>query len=94
LYRLSGLAGLAFADDFRRWLEHADKLAFAAGVAAEDAGPGLLHHQPQERHHRVDLAGQAFQCQLFEDINRPFHARRDLCGETLRLPHHATRRAE
>src|ERR1700674_2070446 len=47
------LAGLAFADDFRRWLEQADDLAFAAGVAAEDAGPGLLHHLADQRHHRL-----------------------------------------
>src|ERR1700680_2574441 len=94
LAELGRLAGLAFADDFRRWLEHAEHLAFAAGVAAEDAGAGLLHHLADQRHHPLDLRAQTLQRQLLADIGRAFHPAGDLRGEALRLPHHAARRTE
>jgi hypothetical protein len=69
-----GLAGLALVDDFGRWFEHAEELAFTARVAAEDAGSGLLHHLPDERHHLVELCPQAFQRQLLEHTRSPLHA--------------------
>src|ERR1700674_2391926 len=94
LAELGRLAGLAFADDFRRWLEQADNLAFAARIAAEDAGAGLLHHLAHQRHHRLDLRAQALQRQLLADIARAFHPGGDLRGEALRLPDHAARRTE
>jgi hypothetical protein len=43
--RTHGLGGLALADDFGRWFEQAEELAFAARVAA--AGSGLFNHLPR-----------------------------------------------
>jgi hypothetical protein len=80
------LAGFSFADDFRRGLEQAENLAVGARVAAQDARSGLLHHLPDERHHRIELAAQVLQRQLLQDVGRSFHARGDLGGKTLCLP--------
>jgi hypothetical protein len=37
-----------------RWPEQADDLAFAVGIASEEAGPGLAHDLLNPRHHRVE----------------------------------------
>jgi hypothetical protein len=84
------LAGFSLADDFRRGLEQAENLAVGARVAAQDARSGLLHHLPDERHHRINLAAQVLQRQSLQDVGRSFHARGDLGGKTLCLPHHPT----
>src|SRR5580658_4126908 len=74
LAELVGLAGLALANDFGRWLEQAEELALTARVAAEDTCPGLLHHLPDARRHQVKFLPQALQCQLFQNAPRPLHA--------------------
>ncbi len=94
LAELVGLAGLALADDFRRRLEHAQELAVAAGVAAEDAGAGLLHHLLDQRHHRLDLVTQAVERELRQHAGGLFDAGGDLAGEALGLADHAARRIE
>jgi hypothetical protein len=59
LAELVRLAGLAFANDLRRWLEQAEDLAFGVCIAAEDARSRLLHHLLDQRHQRVELMAQA-----------------------------------
>src|SRR5262249_50307665 len=94
LAELGGLAGLAFADDFGRWLEHAEELAFAARIAAEYACPRLLHHLPDEWHHLIELVAQPLQRQLLHDVRRLLDALDDLRRKALCLPHHPARRIQ
>jgi transposase len=58
--RLRWIAGLALADDLRRWLEHAEELALGVCVAAEDTRSRLLHHLLDQRHHGFEPLAQAF----------------------------------
>src|SRR4029077_324588 len=94
LAELVGLAGLALADDFGRWFEHAEKLAFTARIATEHARPGLLHHLSDQWHHLIELRPQAFQRHLIEHTRRLLHAFSDFRGEAVGLPHHPARRVQ
>src|SRR6202167_1530639 len=69
LAELVRFAGLAFANDLRRWLEQAEYLAFGVCVAAEDTRSRLLHHLLDQRNHRVELLAQAFEHQLLQDVS-------------------------
>src|SRR6202162_5793004 len=94
LAELVRLAGLAFANDLRRWLEQAEDLALGVGVAAENTRSRLLHHLFDQRHHRVELLAQAFEHQLLQDVPRALRSSSDLFGEPLRLSHYSAGRIE
>src|SRR6266496_4002391 len=89
-----GLAGLALANDLGGRLEQAENLALDMRVAVEDAGAGLTHDLPHQRHHPVQLRTQALQRNLRQDIRSPLDARGYLPREPLGLPHHPARRVE
>jgi hypothetical protein len=65
-----GLPALPLRMTSGRGLEQAENLAVGAGVAAQDARSGLLHHLPDQRPHRIDLAAQVLQRQLLQDVGR------------------------
>src|SRR5271166_4176301 len=92
--KLSRLGRLALADHLGRWLEDADNLAFAPGVAAEDAGHGLAHDLLNPRHHHVEHLTVTFQSCLLDDRRAALHAVTDLPGEAFGLSHHAAGRLE
>jgi hypothetical protein len=60
LAELVGLAGFAFANDFRRRLEHAEDFAFSPCIAVEDALPRLVHDASDERQHLLKILPQVF----------------------------------
>src|SRR5215472_3396976 len=74
LAKLSRLGRLALADHLGRWLEDADDLASAAGLAPENAGLGLAHDLLNPRHHSVENPTLAFQGGLLDDCRAVLHA--------------------
>src|SRR5271166_171138 len=92
--KLSRLGRLAFADHLGRWLEDADDLASAAGLAPENAGLGLAHDLLNPRHHHVEHLTVAFQSCLLDDRRAVLHAVTDLPGEAFGLSHYAAGRLE
>src|SRR6478736_6465744 len=94
LAELVRLACLALADDLRRWLEHAEELAFGVCVAAEDARSRLLHHLPDQRHHGVEPLAEAFKHQLLQNAPRALRSSDNFFGEPLRLSNHPAGRIE
>src|SRR6202162_6024206 len=94
LAELVRLAGLALANDLRRWLEHAEELAFGVRVAAEDTRPRLLHHLLDQRHHRVELLAQTLERQLLQNAPGALRSSNNFFGEPLRLSNHSAGRIE
>src|SRR4029077_18013602 len=92
LAELVGLAGLALADDFGRWLEPAQNFALDMDGAMEEARPGLMHHPSHQRHHLLKLRAQAFQRDLVQNVCRSLHALRYLRREPFRLSDNPARR--
>src|ERR1700740_3860020 len=89
-----GLAGLAFADDLRRGLKHAQKLNLRARIAAIDPSPGLFHDLLYPRHHLLDLVAQAIEPQLPHGSVGLLYPGGDLRRALLCLSDHAAGRAE
>src|SRR6516165_6420933 len=85
---------LALTDHLGRWLEDTDDLAFAAGVASEDAGLGLAHDLLNAWHHHVEYPAVTVQGCLFDDLRAALHAPADLSGEAFGLSHHAAGRQQ
>jgi len=74
LAELVGLAGLTFANDLRRWLEHAEQLSLSPSIAAEDALPRLVDDASDEWQHLFKILAQTLQRDLLEDVPRPLRS--------------------